>query len=106
MNENTIAPLELNASGTDFRYALRLEADRPLVLEGDGGYSRKSERGQASYYFSQPYFRVTGTVTIDDKTVRSHWPCLDGPGMEQPAARLRIKPDGTGSRCISARTRN
>jgi predicted secreted hydrolase len=59
----------LTASGADFHYALRLEADRALVLQGDGGYSRKSERGQASYYFSQPYFRVTGRITIDDKPI-------------------------------------
>ena len=67
MREETIAPLELNASGTDFSYALRLDADRPLVLQGDAGYSKKSERGQASYYFSQPYFKVSGSVTIDDR---------------------------------------
>jgi predicted secreted hydrolase len=68
MRDDTVAPLELNASGADFAYALRLEADRPLVLQGDAGYSRKSEHGQASYYFSQPYFKVAGSVTIDDKT--------------------------------------
>src|SRR5467141_4152054 len=69
MREDTIAPLELNASGTDFSYTLRLDADRPLVLQGDAGYSKKSERGQASYYFSQPYFKAAGSITIDDKPV-------------------------------------
>src|SRR5216683_2883345 len=29
--------------------------------------SKKSERGQASYYFSQPYFKVSGRITIDDR---------------------------------------
>ena len=67
MREEAIAPLELNASGTDFSYALRLDADRSLVLQGDAGYSKKSERGQASYYFSQPYFKAAGSITIDDK---------------------------------------
>jgi predicted secreted hydrolase len=67
MREEAIAPLELNASGTDFSYALRLDADRPLVLQGDAGYSKKSERGQASYYFSQPYFKAAGSITIDDR---------------------------------------
>jgi predicted secreted hydrolase len=67
MREETIAPLELNASGTDFSYTLRLDADRPLVLQGDAGYSKKSERGQASYYFSQPYFKAAGSIAIDDK---------------------------------------
>jgi len=67
--DDTIAPLELNASGADFSYALRLDAGHALVLQGDAGYSKKSERGQASYYFSQPYFKAAGSVTIDDKPV-------------------------------------
>jgi predicted secreted hydrolase len=67
MNDRTIAPLELSASGIGFSYALRLDADRALVLQGDGGYSVKSARGQASYYFSQPFFKVTGRVTIDGR---------------------------------------
>jgi predicted secreted hydrolase len=69
MRDDTLAPLELNASGTDFAYALRLDANRALVLQGEDGYSRKSERGQASYYFSQPYFKVTGSITIDGRPV-------------------------------------
>jgi predicted secreted hydrolase len=69
MHDDTLAPLELNASGTDFTYALRLEADRALVLQGEEGYSRKSELGQASYYFSQPYFTATGSLSIDDRPV-------------------------------------
>jgi predicted secreted hydrolase len=69
MREDTLAPLELNASGADFAYALRLDSDHALVLQGEAGYSRKSERGQASYYFSQPYFKVTGSITIDDRPV-------------------------------------
>jgi predicted secreted hydrolase len=67
--DTTLAPLELTASGADFSYALHLAADRALVLQGDAGYSRKSERGQASYYYSQPFFKVAGTITIDDKPV-------------------------------------
>jgi predicted secreted hydrolase len=69
MRDADIAPLQLTASGADFSYALRLDAARALVLQGDAGYSRKSERGQASYYYSQPYFKVTGSVSIDDKPI-------------------------------------
>jgi predicted secreted hydrolase len=69
MNDRTIAPLELSASGSDFSYALKLDADKPLVLQGDAGYSRKSQRGQASYYFSQPFFTATGHIVIDDKPI-------------------------------------
>lgn len=65
-----VAPLQLSASGDTFSYALKLEADRPLVLQGEGGYSKKSERGQASYYFSQPYYKAKGSVTLDDKVVQ------------------------------------
>jgi predicted secreted hydrolase len=92
MNDTTIAPLELSASGADFSYTLRLAADRPLVLQGDGGYSLKSSRGQASYYFSQPYFTVTGSVTIDDRAVDvtgQAW--MDREWSSQPLA-----PDQTG----------
>jgi predicted secreted hydrolase len=69
MRDDTVAPLELKASGADFSYALRLDADRALVLQGDAGYSRKSERGQASYYYSQPYFKANGSITIDDRPI-------------------------------------
>lgn len=64
-----VAPLTVSASGADFNYALTLEADRPLVLQGDGGYSKKSERGQASYYFSQPYYAASGSISLGDKQV-------------------------------------
>jgi predicted secreted hydrolase len=67
--DDAIAPLELSASGADFAYALRLDTDRALVLQGEAGYSRKSEREQASYYYSQPFFKATGRITIDDKPV-------------------------------------
>jgi predicted secreted hydrolase len=64
-----VAPLELTASAADFSYALKLAADRPLVLQGDGGFSKKSEREQASYYYSQPFFTVTGELAVDDRPV-------------------------------------
>ena len=69
MRADSLAPLELAASGADFAYTLRLESDRPLVLQGEAGYSRKSERGQASYYYSQPFFKTAGRISIDDKPV-------------------------------------
>jgi predicted secreted hydrolase len=87
MSDTAISPLDLKASGADFSYALRLDADRPLVLQGEAGYSRKSERGQASYYFSQPYFKASGTITIDDKQVAvtgSAW--MDREWSSQPLA--------------------
>jgi predicted secreted hydrolase len=87
MRDNMIAPLELNASGADFSYALRLDADSPLVLQGDAGYSKKSERGQASYYFSQPYFKAAGSITIGDKPLDVTGPAwMDREWSSQPLA--------------------
>src|ERR1700761_4156513 len=48
MDPKTVAPLALSASGPNFSYALRLAGDPPLVLQGDAGYSRKSQSQQAS----------------------------------------------------------
>jgi predicted secreted hydrolase len=59
------APLTLTANGPAFSYALDLAADGPLALHGDGGFSVKSERGQASRYYSQPWYRAAGRLTID-----------------------------------------
>ena len=58
------------------------------------------ERGQASYYYSQPFFKVTGQHHHRRQAGRGHRTGLDGPRMEQPAAGARIRADGTGSRCI------
>jgi predicted secreted hydrolase len=87
MNSDTMSPLELNAAGADFAYALRLESDRALVLQGENGYSVKSEQGQASYYYSQPYFKAAGRITIDDRPVEvtgQAW--LDREWSSQPLA--------------------
>jgi predicted secreted hydrolase len=65
----TIAPLDLAASSANFSYALKLETSQPLVLQGNAGYSRKSERGQASYYYSQPFYRAAGRITLDSKAI-------------------------------------
>ena len=69
MSEMLLSPLKVSATGKDFSYVLDLSATRPLVPQGIDGYSKKSERGQASYYFSQPYYTATGTLTIDGKPV-------------------------------------
>ena len=87
LDDTNLAPLELSASGADFSYALRLDADRPLVLQGDGGYSRKSLREQASYYYSQPHYTAKGSITIDDKPVEvTGLAWLDREWSSQPLA--------------------
>ncbi len=82
-----VSPVALNAAGADFNYALTLKAEQPLVLQGDRGYSKKSERGQASYYYSQPFYRASGTVTIAGKSVDvSGTAWLDREWSSQPLA--------------------
>lgn len=65
----SLTPLELTASGENFSYRLQLASQRPVVLQGDNGFSIKSERGQASYYYSQPYLDISGSITLDGKVI-------------------------------------
>jgi len=65
-----IDQLEMKASGKDFRYRLQLAAKGPLVQHGDRGYSEKSGQGQASYYYSQPFYEVKGEVESDGKKLQ------------------------------------
>ena len=60
--------MRLTASAPDFAYDLDLTATGPLIFHGDDGYSVKSPEGQASYYYSQPRFAVTGEVTLPEGT--------------------------------------
>jgi predicted secreted hydrolase len=86
-SDTAVTPLELTASGPGFSYTLRLEAERPLVLQGDAGYSKKSDRGQASYYFSQPYFKAAGILTLDDRLIQiSGQAWMDREWSSQPLA--------------------
>jgi predicted secreted hydrolase len=64
MTGETIDDVRLTASAEDFAYDLRLTTGQPLVFHGDGGYSVKSDEGQASYYYSQPGYKVSGTLTL------------------------------------------
>jgi len=47
-----------------FSFDLDIEADGPLLLHGDAGYSRKSAAGQASFYVSQPHLEVAGALAL------------------------------------------
>ncbi|SEP63378.1 Predicted secreted hydrolase [Loktanella sp. DSM 29012] len=59
----------LTASGPDFAYDVNLTATGPLVFQGIDGYSVKSAAGQASYYYSQPFYELSGTLTLPDGDV-------------------------------------
>jgi len=56
--------------GGDAPFALQLElqATQPLLLQGDGGYSRKGPLPQrASHYYSAPHLRVRATLERSGK---------------------------------------
>ncbi|MCB1675308.1 MAG: hypothetical protein KDI01_03405 [Halioglobus sp.] len=65
--------LRLSARAEDengvFGYRLELEATGPLVRHGDKGFSQKSADGQGSMYYSQPFYRVSGEVTLDGERI-------------------------------------
>lgn len=65
-----LSELSLTARGAAFSYDLALTADRPLVLHGARGYSVKSADGQASHYYSQPAYRVSGTLRLPSGPVQ------------------------------------
>ena len=62
------------------------------MLQGENGYSRKSEQGQASYYYSQPFFTVEGTLTLhgrETKVTGRAW-------MDREWSSQSLAPDQTG----------
>lgn len=67
--EDELDRLDVHARGADFHYTLEFVAEGPLVFQGDHGYSAKSPEGQASYYYSQPFYTVTGTLHLPDGPV-------------------------------------
>ncbi|MBE1281905.1 MAG: iron ABC transporter permease [Rhodobacteraceae bacterium] len=82
-----IGSLMVTAGDHNFSYELALEAQGPLIRHGDNGYSVKSPKGQASYYYSQPFYRVTGTLQFPDRTINvtgRGW--LDREWSSQPLA--------------------
>lgn len=82
-----LSDLSLAAAGPGFSYALELQAEGPLVAHGEGGYSVKSAGGQASHYYSQPFYRVTGALDLPGGPVEvtgQAW--LDREWSSQPLA--------------------
>lgn len=65
---NGFLPLRLRASTDAIELALRLDGGKPIVLQGDAGFSRKGE-GEASYYYSYPRLDVTGTLGVEGREV-------------------------------------
>jgi len=56
--------LNVNAQGPDFGFYAALTAEGPLIFHGEDGFSVKSAAGQASYYYSQPFYRIEGELRL------------------------------------------
>lgn len=85
--EGDWSEMRMTASAADFAYDMALTAEGPLVFHGADGYSVKSAAGQASYYYSQPFFAIEGTLQLPDGDVPvtgNAW--LDREWSSQPLA--------------------
>jgi predicted secreted hydrolase len=59
----------LAATTNDFRFQLKLAPEKPPIIEGENGLSRKSAgAGRASYYVSFPRLAVSGTINSSQVT--------------------------------------
>ena len=67
--DDALQALDIRAAGEGFAYDLRASAEGPLVLHGERGFSVKSVEGQASHYYSQPFYRVTGSIMVDGRRI-------------------------------------
>lgn len=79
--------LRMTASAADFAYDMALTAQGPLIFHGEDGYSVKSAAGQASYYYSQPFFAIEGILQLPEGDVAvtgNAW--LDREWSSQPLA--------------------
>ncbi len=82
---NGIDGLQLNASGPEFNYQLKLRANGPLIFHGESGYSVKSANGSASAYYSQPFYSVAGDIELEgEKIVVTGSAWLDREWSSQP----------------------
>ena len=62
--------VDIEAAG--FTLALRLEPTQPVLLQGDAGFSQKGPQPQqASYYYSKPQLRTSGTLARRGKATQA-----------------------------------
>ena len=60
--QDALDHIAIRARGDGFGFDLAAEALGPRVAQGVDGFSVNSAGGQASYYCSQPFYRVTGRI--------------------------------------------
>ncbi|MBC8058830.1 MAG: carotenoid 1,2-hydratase [Rhizobiales bacterium] len=62
------ARVESDSAG--FAFALQFDATQPVLLQGDGGVSKKGPgANETSRYYSEPQLAVLGTLTLEGKPI-------------------------------------
>ena len=82
-NNQSLFPSRLDFSIDNRKVHMQLTSQANWVLNGDRGYSQKSQQGQASYYYSQPNIEIEGTI---DGVQLSGSAWLDREWSSQPLA--------------------
>ena len=80
---NSPFPAKLIFNVADQAVSMQLNSKADWILQGDAGYSQKSQQGQASYYYSQPNITIEGHID-GQKLSGSAW--LDREWSSQPLA--------------------
>ena len=74
-SESKLFPATLKVSiQSNIAINLNLNADKPLVLHGEQGFSKKfyqqpNAAAPASYYYSQPHIEIKGQLSLDNQEV-------------------------------------
>ena len=67
--DNDALPMRLHAGEEGIEIDLTLNGAKGIVLNGDGGFSRKGNNpGEASYYYSMTRLPTGGTITLNGET--------------------------------------
>lgn len=70
-NDATLPTMQINSSTDDFQISFKLIPEKKVVLHGDKGLSKKSNKpGNASYYYSYTKLTTTGTLTLKGKNYK------------------------------------
>lgn len=66
---DAFSAIALQATAKNFSYDLNLTTPEKLIFHGQSGISKKSEQGQSSYYYSQPFYSVSGKLNIEGQSI-------------------------------------
>ncbi len=63
--DDELKKLKIYSDGEKFSYSLEFKTKYSPIPQGENGFSLKSASGNASHYYSQPFYIVEGWVEID-----------------------------------------